>query len=333
MRRIADALHLRMRGEVARKEFDAAIRTAQTMLVLARSFNEHPTLIGHLVGLAIANMALNCLEELSQQPGAPNLFWALTELPSPLLQSRSGTSASRLFFALSFGPSDHELKPWDEKEQAKALARLLNYLGIDEQKYALRPGYRREATAKWSAWLTATDTVTAAKKRLLAGGVSPAVLDKLPAMQTSLVDLARELAALKDEILKWSSVPYWQAADGTAAAENRFQELLNQFPDKGLWLKQSSDINSRVLLTQARTQQWVGLLQAVEAVRGYAAENGGKLPTALEGMKLPIPVDPFTGKPFHYEVKDGTAIIRGTPPPDRKAASSFNRVYEITIRK
>ena len=50
-------------------------------------------------------------------------------------------------------------------------------------------------------------------------------------------------------------------------------------------------------------------------------------------MKLPLPVDPVTGKPFVYEVKDGKAVIRGTPPPGREKEPSFNRVYEITVRK
>ena len=35
----------RVRGEIARGEFDAAVQTLQTMFALARTFNEHPTLI------------------------------------------------------------------------------------------------------------------------------------------------------------------------------------------------------------------------------------------------------------------------------------------------
>jgi hypothetical protein len=34
------------------------------------------------VGLAIVNIALQSVEEFIQQPGAPNLFWALTDLPA-----------------------------------------------------------------------------------------------------------------------------------------------------------------------------------------------------------------------------------------------------------
>ena len=45
MRQLAGALKVRIRGEIARKENDAAIRTAQTLFALAAAFNHHPTLI------------------------------------------------------------------------------------------------------------------------------------------------------------------------------------------------------------------------------------------------------------------------------------------------
>ena len=35
---------------------------------------EHPTLLGNLVGIAIANLAIAPLEELLEQPGCPNLY-------------------------------------------------------------------------------------------------------------------------------------------------------------------------------------------------------------------------------------------------------------------
>ena len=33
---------------------------------------------------------------------------------------------------------------------------------------------------------------------------------------------------------------------------------------------------------------------------------------------MPLPVDPFTGKPFLYEVSGKTARVRGTPPEAEK---------------
>ena len=39
------------------------------------------------------------------------------------------------------------------------------------------------------------------------------------------------------------------------------------------------------------------------------------------------------GKPFRYEVKDGVAHIRGTPPKGDEQIPVYNLHYEIAIRK
>ena len=102
LRRLGQVLKVRMRGEVARGEYDAAIRTAQTLFTLARSFEDHPTLIGQLVGIAIAGITLDALEELPQQPGAPNLFWALADLPDPFMSIRNGAEGERAWLPKEF---------------------------------------------------------------------------------------------------------------------------------------------------------------------------------------------------------------------------------------
>ena len=68
---------------VAERHFDDAIRTAKTMFALARHLGEHPTEVADLVGLWVAHLCLGTLEEMVQQPGCPNLYWALTDLPLP----------------------------------------------------------------------------------------------------------------------------------------------------------------------------------------------------------------------------------------------------------
>ena len=72
--------------------------------------------------------------------------------------------------------------------------------------------------------------------------------------------------------------------------------------------------NRKVRLAQGRLEQRIALLRHVEAIRMYAAENGRKLPATLDDIKLPLPVDPFTGKPFRYSFEKDTAHLRGTPP-------------------
>jgi len=126
----------------------------------------------------------------------------------------------------------------------------------------------------------------------------------------------------RDELLKWFGVPFWKIP---ADAEGKLPKdaIFPAFAPAGM----------KVLLAQVRIQQRIALIQTVEAVRMHAAANGGKVPTALTDLKLPVPADPVTGRDFVYEVKDGVAIIRATPPASRKDDPHFNRVYEVTIRK
>src|SRR5262249_45843521 len=87
---LAAALRVRLRAEVAGRRFDDAIRTAKTMFALSRHMGEHSTEVAYLVGLWAAHLTLGGLEELVQQPGCPNLYWALTDLPWPLVDPRKG---------------------------------------------------------------------------------------------------------------------------------------------------------------------------------------------------------------------------------------------------
>jgi hypothetical protein len=79
---------------------------------------------------------------------------------------------------------------------------------------------------------------------------------------------------------------------------------------------------------QRRLEQRVALLRCVEALRLYAAAHDGRLPAALAGVGVPLPVDPLTGKPFAYELDGATARLRAAG----KGPGSEVR-YKITIRK
>ena len=92
MRLLAAALKVRFRAEVAERRFDDALATAKTMFALSRHLGEHPTLIGDLVGVAVASLTVGPVEEMIQQPGCPNLYWALTDLPAPFIDLSQGAT-------------------------------------------------------------------------------------------------------------------------------------------------------------------------------------------------------------------------------------------------
>jgi hypothetical protein len=89
----------------------------------------------------------------------------------------------------------------------------------------------------------------------------------------------------------------------------------------------------KVLRAQARLEQRIALLRHVEAIRLYAAEHNGQLPEKLKDITVPLPDDPFTGKPFRYTLEGATAHLRGTPPSGNEKNPAYNLHYEIAIKK
>src|SRR5205807_10262385 len=100
------ALQERFRAENTQDRLDDSITTAKTLFAMSRHMSEHPTLIGDLVGIAIAFVAIGPLEEMLERPGCPNLYWALTDLPNPLVPLDRGMEGERLLMLSEFHDLD-----------------------------------------------------------------------------------------------------------------------------------------------------------------------------------------------------------------------------------
>ncbi len=88
-----------------------------------------------------------------------------------------------------------------------------------------------------------------------------------------------------------------------------------------------------VVEIQAKLEPRIALLVCVEALRLYAAEHTGAFPGKLSDLSVPVPADPFTGKPFGYEANGKRAHLRGTPPASEAKSAEFRIHYEITLRE
>src|SRR5262249_13644556 len=88
MREYANLLALRARFQMDAGEHDKVLYTLQTGMTLARHVADAPTLIQSLVGNAISAIMLGEVERWIQTPGAPNLYWSLSNLPRPFIDMR-----------------------------------------------------------------------------------------------------------------------------------------------------------------------------------------------------------------------------------------------------
>ena len=76
----------------------------------------------------------------------------------------------------------------------------------------------------------------------------------------------------------------------------------------------------------------IALLANAEGLRHHAATHGGKWPTSLAEVELPLPPDPMTDKPFAYRIDGATAILDAPAPKGADASAHAFRV-ELTLKK
>jgi hypothetical protein len=323
-RSLAAGLQDRFREEVALRHFDDALYTAKTMFAMSCHIGEHPTLIGDLVAIAIAYITLGPLEAMLEQPGCPNLYWALTNLPHPLISLDRGLQGERVLI-------QGELSRLDDRapmtpEQIKTFIVYLD---------KIREFVPRKGDMSTRAWLNARtkdeSVVRAARRRLVEVGLKEELVARFPADQVMLLDDKRQFEVMRDEEMKLMNLPTWEAEARIIEVEARIAKV-QKSAERSVLATFVPSLR-KVRRAQGRLEQRIALLRHVEALRMYAAEHKGQLPEKLADIDVPLPLDPFSGKPFRYTREGAVGHLRGSPPVGEEKTPVYNIHYEITIRK
>jgi hypothetical protein len=301
---LAAALQVRFRAQVAGRHFDEAVRTARTMFALSRHLGEHPSELANLVGLWVAHLGLDTLNEMVQQPGCPNLYWALTDLPSPLVDLRKGVQGERTLVAAELRAIRDDA-PMTDADLDKFVSHFCGVMSFAREQAGKAP---RSLRAELQARAKDAERVRAVRRRLVEAGCAEDLAKRLPPMQVTLLADKRAYEVQRDERLKLLALPLWQI-DSLARSE--------QGGGDGLFAGLLPDI-VKLRWTQGQLEQQIALLRHVEALRLYAAEHDGALPARLCDFSVPLPVDPVTGKPFAYTANGTTAHVAH---------------YEVTVSK
>lgn len=327
----AQMLAVRARLEMADGRFDQAARSFQTGFALARHVGDGPTLIQSLVGIAIGSLTLDQVETWIQQPGTPNLYWSLTDLPRPFIDLRRGLEGEKVVTDNIFGELRDMLRgaklvPW-HAPNAQEKIRLLNGLGHQPSDNLLGDPFL--------GFLGAGKLYLEAKEFLIGQGRPAVEVEALPVFQVMLLHQVATYDRFFDELVKWQNLPYPIALAGIAQAENALKAEAQRIGGSANSLAAMLlPAIGRVQFAAVRTHRRIDALRIVEALRIYAAAHGGRLPDTLADVtEVPIPPDLVTGKPFEYKREADRATLTG-PPPSGEQPHSGNVVnYELTIAR
>jgi hypothetical protein len=329
MRNYARLLSLQTRYEVRKGRSVEAVASLRDGFALARHVARAPFLVNQLIGNAIAEVMITELDDVIPLDGAPNLYWALNELPQPIITFDEGLATESKIIQLRFP----ELAVPKASVDWTQLSKRMRNWAVDVTKseggveaVLLAAQIQRKATPEQLERARAELPQIAGYSNQEVAGMSDAE-----------VEVRYTLALhrfIYDAWRKWFRVPYYQASSRTSTTtdelrtEARRREL---YPLVSLLTPLRANL-ANLLGSQARSTRQVARLQVIEALRMHAAATG-KLPEKLDEVSVvPVPRDPATGGPFAYTLDDETATLDVTAPAGMQR-ETLRMPVRITLRK
>ena len=134
-RQICSVLNVQANLQIAQGQFDSAIKTITTGLTMAQHMGDAPTLIQGMVGISIASLNLNMIEQFIQSEKGPSIYYALENLPQPLVDINKAikieTDNLKNYNILLRSQFEKQLKPAHER-----VRKTMNY--VDRKIAALQ---------------------------------------------------------------------------------------------------------------------------------------------------------------------------------------------------
>ncbi len=288
-----------------------ALKSIKTGYALARHVSKGPFLVQGLVGCAIVGIMNSQLWEIMQHPDCPNLYWSLTELPSPFLDSRT-MYETELAFVFSTVPDLRriEKEKLTPEEYTILLHKFLSSISSLNQavqgpakKQPNDPNSKKmKETMDLMNQMLATDGIkmlyASARGKLLDAGYSTEKVNAMGPAEAILVQMLDANNFISSEILKFASLPDSELLFFNDNFNQPDFAKLETIPFASMLLPATRSAR----MAYARRGREFAVLRTYEAIRLHAHKHG-KLPKELSEIKIvPLPNDPLTSKPLLYEL-------------------------------
>lgn len=331
-RSLSRVLMLQTRLALAEKRTGDAIDMLRLNYRLGRDVAREPMLICDLVGIAIAGIGNMGVIELIAQPGSPNLYWALTELPRPLIDIRNSMRTEmslglRTFpFVLDAETAEYSPEEWSRR-LAKAFLDFgtISRIGVQNSPY-------RMTVARIGVTGMSLFAYPGAKQRLIDNNMDRDRVEQMPVGKVIAVDSLHQYRRIADGLEKWHYVPF------RVARERKSTDSVHAGGPEAALARGFGYVVASYLLPAIRAARdaeqrlvWqMNGIRTVEAIRMHAAK-AGTLPTSLDEIDaVPLPENPATGASYEYTHHGETAVL------DLPFSDGFPGIawrFEITLRK
>ena len=329
MREFSKALSIDCRVQLKKGEIEKALADIRTGLTLSRHLGEGPTLIQGLVAVAAGTMMLPRIDELITHEKAPNLYWALTTLPQPLVNFSTGLGGEVLMIDNLFpGMRDMlysgKVSPIAQEEMMKVFP-LLEQINGSDNKSSLKQMLVQAALVL---------NIDAAKKALLDHGITEPMLTNITPLQIILMAEVLHYDKTYQNMIKWNSIPYPLARkrikELDASIKKPEPSVLSPLP-LGTFSAMILPAVSRVMEASPKMERRIAALRIIEAIRMQAAFDKA-WPDSLEKITIvPVPADPFTGKAFTFKKEGKKITITAVVPEGEKPSAHNNFTYELEL--
>lgn len=322
---VAILLCVQARLQMAEGDVEGAVRTLQILFALARDLNEEAVLVQGLVGVGIGALGAKQIEELIQQPDAPNLYWALATMPRPYFDLPRMIEMERRCVLASY-PALRTLR-----ETGQISPELWNEL-LQQVRQFTTMAMAAPSSAETFQRLAVPYAIVAypqAKQYLIDRGMPPQEVEQIGVPTVLARWMVTSYNEVYDEMTKWLYLPAPAQGNRLEEASGRFHTLRTaNWLNPLMWMVPSLN---RAGISVGRVDQHLAMLQTIEAIRDHAARNDGRLPASLDDVTaLPVPRDPMTAKPFEYTVTGNTFILQSPPSPNDE---SYVRRFEVTVER
>jgi hypothetical protein len=326
-RELARIIAFETRLAIAAGRWDDAIDDLRIGFALARHIGRQQTLVSGLVGYSVASMMLDQIEAL-ETAGGPNLYWALAELPRPLIDMTPAAAIESQAPFLAFpqlakvrdaqwaaGQWDVELKQF----HTEWLIRMRDW-GELVEKHVGDP-FKDAAIEQSAAY---------ARKHLSPFGYDSKEIDAMSPAEAVLRYVAARCAAQGDDILRSWHLPLAEGRIRAAASARHFVDSADQPRelrelDLGRFVLPAV---SQCLESQLRSERRLAAARVIEAIRADARKM--QLPERLDAITtVPVPEDPASGEPFTYKLEGDKATLSLPALSEGKPA----REYRLSLSR